>query len=453
MFDLGSGGEATRLGMVRAAAAAVAGIGEADGDGERIDLLRALEELKCVAEGAQAVLTAAFDASQREQEAAVGVPVERRGRAVAAQVALARRESPHRGRQHLGLAVALAGEMPGTAAALGGGQISEWRAMLLARETACMSREDRGLVDRRLAGTPQARAQLEGMGDRQLVALARELAYGLDPVSFVERRRRAEADRHVSLRAAPEVMAQLSALVPVKDGVAVWAVLSRAADQARAAGDPRSRGQVMADTLVHRILTPTATIAPEDASSSPSSPSSPVRLMIDVVVPDSVLLGDEHGFGWVRDYGPVPGDLLREWIAATAEAGVEQWVRRLYVTPASGELVSMDSQARRFEGKLAEFLRLRDRVCRTAWCEAPVRHLDHPRGHAEGGPTSAANGQGLCEDCNYAKQAPGWSARPRPGPRHTIETTTPTGHRYTSTAPAQKVTERGLRIALLGMSA
>ena len=52
------------------------------------------------------------------------------------------------------------------------------------------------------------------------------------------------------------------------------------------------------------------------------------------------------------------------------------------------------------------------------------------------GPTSGDNGQGLCEACNHAKQAPGWRARPSPraGP-HTIETTTPTGHTYRSHAP------------------
>ena len=171
--------------------------------------------------------------------------------------------------------------------------------------------------------------------------------------------------------------------------------------------------------------------------------------MINVVVDDAVLLGDRDGFGWVEHYGPVPGDLLREWIAANAEQGIEQWVRRLYVTPATGELVAMDSQGRRFEGKLAEFLRLRDRRCRTPWCDAPVRHLDHAQDHADGGPTSARNGQGLCEGCNYAKQARGWTARPRPGPRHTIETITPTGHRYRSTAPPLTAAERGLRLDLV----
>ncbi|MDQ4053379.1 MAG: HNH endonuclease, partial [Actinomycetota bacterium] len=85
--------------------------------------------------------------------------------------------------------------------------------------------------------------------------------------------------------------------------------------------------------------------------------------------------------------------------------------------------------------RLAELIRLRDQRCRTPWCDAPVRHTDHAEAVAEGGPTTKRNGQGLCEACNHAKQAPGWTARPRPGPRHTIETITPTGHSYTSTAP------------------
>ena len=312
--------------------------------------------------------------------------------------------------------------------------ITEWRATLLARETACLSRADRAEVDRRVAGDPDV---LEAMGDGEIVARAREVAYELDPVSFVERRRRAEADRRVSLRPAPDVMSQLSALLPVKDGVAVWAVLGREADRARAAGDERSRGQIMADALVRRIL-------------SPGEGERSVPLMINVVVPDSVLLGDDNGFGWVEHYGPVPGDLLREWIAANAEQGVDQWIRRLYATPETGALVSMDSRSRRFEGALADYLRLRDQKCRTLHCDAQVRHLDHAEAHADGGETSAANGQGLCEYCNYAKDALGWSARPRPGPRHTIETVTPTGHRYTSTAPRFTVAERGLIVRLGG---
>jgi hypothetical protein len=61
--------------------------------------------------------------------------------------------------------------------------------------------------------------------------------------------------------------------------------------------------------------------------------------------------------------------------------------------------------------------------------------MDHVIPHHDGGKTTAANGAGLCEACNHTKETPGWKARPRPGPRHTIELTTPTGHTYHSTAP------------------
>ena len=76
----------------------------------------------------------------------------------------------------------------------------------------------------------------------------------------------------------------------------------------------------------------------------------------------------------------------------------------------------MDSKARRFAGGLAAFLRLRDRGCREAYCDAPVRHLDHAVDVALGGATDTSNGQGVCEGHNYAKQAHGWSAGRGPDP-------------------------------------
>ncbi|MGZ8744422.1 MAG: DUF222 domain-containing protein [Nocardioides sp.] len=232
-------------------------------DAARVDLIGALEELKCAAEGAQAVTTAELDESQRAEQAARGVPAERQGRGVAAQVALARRESPHRGQQHLQLARILhRGELPHARAAFAAGRITEWKVALLARETACLSLADRRAVDAALAANPD---RIESMGDGELVAGARKLAYKLDPASFVERRRRAEADRRATLRPAPDVMSRLSVLLPVKDGVAIHAVLAREADRLRASGDSRTRGQIMADTLVERVLSdpvPSAAGAP-----------------------------------------------------------------------------------------------------------------------------------------------------------------------------------------------
>ena len=97
----------------------------------------------------------------------------------------------------------------------------------------------------------------------------------------------------------------------------------------------------------------------------------------------------------------------------------------------------MDARTRRFPARLARFVRLRDQVCRTPWCDAPIRHIDHALDHDAEGPTSATNGQGLCQACNHAKQAPGWHARPTPngGRGHRVETITPTGHRHHTRPP------------------
>ena len=165
----------------------------------------------------------------------------------------------------------------------------------------------------------------------------------------------------------------------------------------------------MADTLVERVTTGDGT-----------GKDKGVGVMINLVISDQALFGTSDEPGWVEGYGPVPVDLARELVGAD-----KAWLRRLYTAPTSGELVATDSQAYRFPAGLARLIRLRDQRCRTPWCDAPIRHTDHATPADQGGETTAANGQGLCEACNHAKQATGWHAQPRPGPRHTVETITP----------------------------
>ncbi len=92
----------------------------------------------------------------------------------------------------------------------------------------------------------------------------------------------------------------------------------------------------------------------------------------------------------------------------------------------------MESSRREFSGNLRRMLLLRDDTCRTPWCDAPIRHADHAHPHAEGGPTSYANGSGLCARCNLDKEALGW--RHRATADH-LTVTTPTGHVYTASSP------------------
>jgi hypothetical protein len=219
-------------------------------------------------------------------------------------------------------------------------------------------------------------------------------------------------------------MTYLTGLLPVAQGVALYAALTRQADTLKAGGDTRTRGQIMADTLVERV------------TGQATAPAVPVE--VQLVMTDKTLLGDDHEPARLVGHGPIPAWLARSLLAATGPIAdhAKAWVRRLYTSPDTGALVAMDSRRRLFTGQLRQFLLIRDDVCRTPWCDAPIRHLDHPHRATDAGPTTADNSQSLCATCNQAKEAPGWAATAsRDGPRHTVTTTTPTGHTYTTTAP------------------
>ena len=156
-----------------------------------------------------------FDLLQRRAQASQGVPAEQLGAGVGAQIALARRESPAKGGRLLGLAKALVTDMPHTLAALQTGQLNEWRATLLVRETACLTAAGRAAVDEEFAPDTGA---FDGVGDRSLTGRARAAAYRLDPRTVTARAAHAATGRHVSLRPAPDTMCHLTALLPVAAG-------------------------------------------------------------------------------------------------------------------------------------------------------------------------------------------------------------------------------------------
>ncbi|MFJ6002020.1 DUF222 domain-containing protein [Arthrobacter sp. NPDC092385] len=396
---------------------------------ELIDEVRALEDLKSAIAGRQARAEVAFDLTERRSQAAAGVPGAERGRGVAAQIALARRESPARGGRLLGLARALVTEMPHTLNALDAGLLNEWRATLLVRETACLSAADRCAVDEDLTADT---GTFDGAGDRVLVAAARAAAYRRDPRSVTERASRAVADRRVSLRPAPDTMTYLTALLPVAHGVAVHAELTRHADAERAKGDPRSRGQLMADALVERTT---------------GTPGGFSRVEVQLIMTDRTLFQGDSEPARLPGYGIVPAGWARD-LLSTGEASAqacEVWLRRLYTAPGTGELIAAESRARLFTNGQRRFIQARDHVCRAPYCDAPIRHYDHIIPWHTHGPTTLANGAGLCEACNHTKELPGWkttaplrsgsASDAGSGGRHALAISTPTGHTYRSTAP------------------
>ncbi len=429
-------------------------------DAERITQIRLLETLKSVASAVQAQLTVAFAASREAELARVATESirDRARRDVGAQIGLARRVSPRAGARLVGLATILTGEMPHLMGALRRGRLDEYQALLVAGETATLSREHRQLVDSGLAArygsmTPtQARGAAAGMG------------YALDPEQAVRRAAKAHSDRRVSLRPAPDTMTYLTALLPVVDGVAVLAALSRHAASATARGDVRGKGALMADELVARLVRPGARSA--DASGGgqevtdtrtvgaggdgdklgdngvPESGASPtanlpgvpagVDIEIQLVMTDRTLLDGDMEPAILSGHGPIPAPLARHLIRG-ADPHTTTWVRRLYTDPDTRELTGADARRRLFSRAARKFLVARDQVCRTPWCGAPIQHADHTTPYADGGATDITNGAGLCAACNQTKEHPGWISETVDGT--TILITTPTGHRYRSRPP------------------
>ncbi|KGI68821.1 HNH endonuclease [Mycolicibacterium rufum] len=392
-------------------------IDEAASEAELRDVVTRCERLKATAAAAQARATALWAQKRRAAEQAAGTPSRKRGRGLASEIALARLDAPVTGNTHLGMANALVHEMPHTLAALQAGVLTEYRASLIVKQSACLTVEDRRALDRELCADQQG---LVGWGNARIEAAAAAIAARLDAAAVVERKNKAAQSAGAWTRCAANGMVYLTFLMPLRQGVGVYAALKREADTS---GDGRPRGQVMTDTLYERV------------TARPAEQPSPVA--VNLVLADTTLFGEDDSPGWVQGYGPVPAVVARDLVSdAVTDETAKATLRRLYRHPDSGQLVAMESKARIFPNGLRTFIGLRDQTCRTPYCNAPIRHYDHTTPARQGGATSAGNGAGSCEACNYAKEAPGWTVTTTDHDGcHTATYTTPTGATYHSTAP------------------
>ena len=396
----------------------------ADGGAACIDRIAVLERLRSAVAAAQHTAMVTFGRAQVEaqiEQIADGrFDPEQLGRGIADQVALAARVSPYVADRRLGVARALATDLPATRALLVAGRISEALAEHVVSVTDHLDPETRRLVDKQCA-----EAGLEEMSRKQALATVKKLAYEADPVGFTARGRRARTDRRVTLRPAPDTMSVLSGLLPVEQGVACLAALRKHADSLIATGDTddRTRDQIIADTLVERL---TGQVAAED-----------VNVEVGIVLPlDALTDPDSTAPGELVGHGPLPAGIVTDLLRHT---GGHRWWRRLFAHPAHGGLVGGDPQRRLFDGFLAKLITWRDHGwCREPFCDAPIRHLDHIKGRKAGGPTSFGNGRGGCVRHNEDKELPGWRHEllhdGHGDQPHSVQTTTPTGHTYTSRA-------------------
>lgn len=370
---------------------------------QRAALLSELETLKNACAGAQATVTLDMHeeaARDREQTQGNFGHARREREGVTAEVAMARRVSPARARQLIGLALTLPTRLPHLEEALRHGRASEWAAGLVAKATAALTEEQALAVDAALAPA------LGRCSEAQLEKKAIALAYEADKRGHLERTSRAVQDRHVSMRPVADGMVRLSALVPMAEGIAAYASLDAAAAGQRASGATASRGALRADELIRRLT-----------GIDPTTSGLPVE--IGLVMTDRTLFDDGGHSARVPGYGPVPAavarmlascgttrpDTARRMAEKSGADGAAAWVRRLFTDPVDGSLAQMDTRRRLFSGTLRRFVVARDQECAMPYCGAMIRAVDHLDRARDGGATSGDNGQGTCESCNLDKEA------------------------------------------------
>lgn len=373
----------------------------------------------------------AYRDSRIAVQRAAGVRAAHLGRGVAEEIGLARRISPVQAGNQIALAGVLVQSLPRTARLLAQGQISAWAADDVAKAVMVLDDAHRAQVDEDLA------PQLPHVTARRAGALARARADELDQETALARYQRAVAQRAVSIRPLSDALVRVSATLPTAEGVAVYAALDAGARRAQAAGDSRTRGQHMADSLVARVT------GQESAAD--------LDIELQLLMTDQALLGGEEQTAWL-DGTPIPAAIARHLALGVAGnsggsaappgkstdpppvTAARRWIRRLYTDPATGELRAADPRRRLFTGEVRRHVLLRDRQCRGPWCDGVIADVHHVQGFSRGGETTSENGVGTCRRLNLAVEMPGW--RTRSDEDGALRIVTPTGREYTSRPPA-----------------
>lgn len=343
---------------------------------------------------------------------------------VVQEVALAAHLSPYQASRSVQRALQLPERLPRIWSRFVSGEISEERAAMALTQARVLNPEQATDLDAHVA------PHLGEKSKREAEQVVRRAVIDADPEAAAARVSLAQGERHVSARPTGDAMIAFFASIPGVEGQAIWTGLERRAAAMRGGGDQRNKEQIKADLFSEALLSYLTYLEDTD-STRPQRPRPGIQ--IQLVMTDAALFGFSDTTASVHGLGPVPAPIARTWAQEAVETERAELVR-LWTAPDSGKLVAMDSKQRRFPASLARYVVTRDQICRTPWCGAPIRHIDHVRPHADGGATSLANAQGLCVQCNEHKDGPGWS--------HTadvdgaITTRPPSGEKVT-TRPAE----------------
>ena len=383
---------------------------------EHIERIQQYQRLRGQADAAMAVEAAEFERKRIAAEKAQQIPKADRGKGLAGEIALARSESPAKGKQFLDLARTLDQDLPHTKAALTAGKIREEHAQSIAKATEVLSPKHRRTVDSAL------KDRLGVAGPKDLGKQARAYAQSLDASAAANRHRKANDSRRVTCQPAGDGMALLTAYGPAPAIQNMMNVMESKAKSIMnsgksqdAKGKKRTRDQVMFDLMAQWCT-------------GHENPMAASKVDLVVMMTPQTLLGLSDTAAWLAGHGPIPADIAREWLA---HDDLRVLLRRLFTDPTGTQLLALESRGRGFASGLRKILLIRDNGCRNPFCEATMKEGDHIEGHAKGGKTALKNGSGLCSYCNQLKENRGWK---HTGDDQSLTVETPTGHQYTNPA-------------------
>lgn len=334
------------------------------------------------------------------------------------------------------------------ATALSSGQVQSWTATRLLDHLSTLSTyvsDDRlAEVERAtvawLLTKPRTVGQLNARM-RRLILAARAAARGgaaCDPAPP------GHADRGVSITpASTPGLAELVALLPEADALAIRATLQALGHDPVDAHDPRSAQQRQADLLVTMVTGSPGLCGRAEDGRCALHPPVQIQVRLDVTVPVDSLSGGPQP-ARVPGYGDLPAASARE--VTTGAWGGTCSARPLVYDPATGRLLGLGAGGVRMvwvdelpagrgyehSATLDAAVRLRDGTCRAPGCLRPAARCDcdHVVPYPNG-PTTLSNSCSLCRRHHRLKtHAPGWAMSMRADGE--VTWTTPTGWQVTT---------------------
>ena len=457
---------------------------------ELLERIGAVERAIAALQAQQVRDLAAFADARVADDEERRVPLHLTGRTIGTEVGDAVGVSAQSGAGRASRAWVAVAHHPRVLGLLGTGHATMRGLERVLRQTEALSEVDRSVVDA-LAADDAVRDRLT---PARLGRAAARHALIVDPEAATRRAEEARERRGVRLLEPVDGVAVLEAVLRAEDALACHRELEGTARAMRADGDARSVSQLMADLVVERVLgarlavpgdpagpadparwaTPDGSppwpderpaAAPHDPARDdpvwdvlpvqlPEPSASPVQsrppprgqpsyaVEIQVVLGAGTLLGLDDEPALLRGYGPLAASVAR----ALSDNAARRTLRALFADPVDGRLLTMESSARFFTGRLGDLCRWRDQTCRLT--DGPIRDVDHREERGRGGATSARNGQSLGRNAHVVKDHPGIRCRPVDAApvgdgldrlrRHApdVEWRLPAGQRRTSVLPA-----------------